>query len=564
MTLFNPFFILSGIYDFKPKIGVMKNRIEISEREKNIIIEEHRNGVSLRKLEKKHPYSFTFIQKLVQSNTYSESIKKNYPQKDGYLIIAKCKTTGKEFIDYKNHSGSLTTHIINTHQITVPSNYKRKSLEYKTGKFWYDVYFEFIYREIKQSKKCLYCDWTTEDVDNQSGAYEKHLNTIHNIDKYEHLNKYPEDSDYFNVVNPNIKLIECKICGEKFKSITNTHLKEKHNMTQLEYKIKFGELDYSDSTKLKLKRNYDLYLKNKSFKNVSNIENIVINGLDCNLIQSDRNILDGKEIDILIPNKGIGIEINGNIFHTEIFGKKDRNYHLNKTIECEKNNINLIHIFEDEIMNSYEIVISKLNHILKQNNSEKIHARKCVITDLITTEEKSHFLNMNHIQGNDKSTDNIIAKYNDEIVAIMCFNNKRNMNKSKNHDDAVFELTRFTVKNDIIITGIASRMIKFFIKKYSPQKIISFADRRWTPNAEDNLYTKLGFELTKTLKPEYWYYNPKIDRHKRFHKFGFGKKSIKKKFPEIYDDNKSEWEIMQELGYDRIWDCGKFRYELIL
>ena len=38
--------------------------------------------------------------------------------------------------------------------------------------------------------------------------------------------------------------------------------------------------------------------------------------------------------------------------------------------------------------------------------------------------------------------------------------------------------------------------------------------------------------------------------------------SLKKKFPQIYDNNKTEWEMMQELGYDRIWDCGKFKYEM--
>ena len=40
------------------------------------------------------------------------------------------------------------------------------------------------------------------------------------------------------------------------------------------------------------------------------------------------------------------------------------------------------------------------------------------------------------------------------------------------------------------------------------------------------------------------------------------KNLLKEKFPQIYSKDKTEWQIMQELGYDRIWDCGKYRYEV--
>jgi hypothetical protein len=64
------------------------------------------------------------------------------------------------------------------------------------------------------------------------------------------------------------------------------------------------------------------------------------------------------------------------------------------------------------------------------------------------------------------------------------------------------------------------------------------------------------------MKPDYTYYHQKSHNNKRLHKFGFGKISLKNKFPELYDDNKTEWQIMQEAGYDRIWDCGKYKFEL--
>ena len=41
-----------------------------------------------------------------------------------------------------------------------------------------------------------------------------------------------------------------------------------------------------------------------------------------------RNYLDGKEIDIFIPEKNIGIEFNGNYWHSSLY--KEKKYHYNK------------------------------------------------------------------------------------------------------------------------------------------------------------------------------------------------------------------------------------------
>tara|TARA_R110000868_G_scaffold147811_1_gene369428 strand:+ start:90 stop:422 length:333 start_codon:yes stop_codon:yes gene_type:complete len=109
---------------------------------------------------------------------------------------------------------------------------------------------------------------------------------------------------------------------------------------------------------------------------------------------------------------------------------------------------------------------------------------------------------------------------------------------------------------------LAGKLIKRFINDYNPKNIISFGDRRWVMDGDNNMYTKLGFKLVKIYPPDYKYYNSKIARNKRLHKFGFGKSSLKKKYPELHF-SKTERELTLELGYDRIWDCGLFKYELI-
>lgn len=484
----------------------------------------------------------------------------NYPIKNGYNIIAICIKTNKKFYDYKNKSGTITNHIKKTYNIDLPSKYKRKKIERTTGKFWYHDYFEFKYEKKSEIKKCDYCNWTTTDINNHSGAYEKHLKNAHNININEHLLNNPKDKSYFKKEIYN-ELVTCKICNKKMKYITNTHLM-KHGITQIEYKLKYDDVIISPNTKKKLISNYEKYLKSTNKIKTSTLEEFIISHIPITFSQSNRDILNGKEIDLLYNN--IGFEINRSIYHTENFGKKSRRYHLNKTILASNKNVDLYHIFEDEIIDAPDIIINKIKHILNINESNKIHARKCQLHVNLNAKEKSYFLNENHIQGNDNSNINIYATYDNKVIALMTFNNKRHMNKTKNHNHSTYELSRFCIKNDLIITGIGSRLLKHFINLYSPSKIISFADRRWTPNSTNNIYTKLNFDLIKTLPPDYYYYNPKISRYKRFHKFGFGKKNIKKRFPEIYDENKSEWEMMCELGYDRIWDCGKYKYELNL
>lgn len=294
-----------------------------------------------------------------------------------------------------------------------------------------------------------------------------------------------------------------------------------------------------------------------------------INSLGIIFEDNDRKFLHGNEIDILIHDKKIGIEFNGNRYHTEIYGNKNNTYHLNKTKLMNENGYGLIHIFEDEWENKKDIVKSKLKHILGCSNGIKIGGRQCEIKEISTT-EKNDFLNKFHIQGEDKSTLKLGAFYKNILVSVMCFNNKRNMSSDMNGG---WELTRFATNNDYIIMGIASKMLKFFIKKYSPNEIISFADKRWTIN-ENNLYSKLGFLKDGDVRPNYFYYHAN-NKYKRFHKFNFGISSLKKKG--MWDvavadliskggteKDMTEWKCMQFHGWDRIWDCGLIRYKLVI
>lgn len=112
------------------------------------------------------------------------------------------------------------------------------------------------------------------------------------------------------------------------------------------------------------------------------------------ILENDRNILNGKELDVYLPEKCLAFEFDGLYWHSDEF--KECNYHVNKTNECKQHNIQLIHIFEDEWIYKCNIVKSRINSLLGLNN--RIYARKCIVKNVIS-KEANIFLEENHIQG---------------------------------------------------------------------------------------------------------------------------------------------------------------------
>jgi len=494
----------------------------------------------------------------------------NKPSK-GKVLIAVCNSTGKIILDYNNRSGGLSKHLMNLGiHCDIPSNtYQRNKYFIENNKQWYEKYFTINEIDLKKTRKCELCNWETIDIKNKSGVFENHLVNKHNISLEQYLEKFPKEIKYHPVyakklennlfLNNKDNFIICEICGKKMKSINNTHLK-KHNITPQEYKEKYGNL-LSKKTHKIFSDNFNdasLLIK-KRFTSKAEIEiKEFVKSLGLTILSNNRKLLKGVELDIVIPNHHLAIEYNGLYYHQEKMGK-NRYFHLNKTLLSNSIGYGLIHIFEDEWVSNKNLIKNKLIHILGLSNSNKIGARECIIKE-INNKEKSPFLNNYHIQGNDKSNIKLGAFYNNILIGVMTFKNKRIMTKNLNKGG--YELSRFATHDNYIINGLPSKILKYFIKNYNPNNIISFADRRWTLDPYDNMYTKMGFKLMNIGKPNYWYYNSSVNRLKRFHKFGFGKSSLKKKHPNL-DFLKTEKELTIELGYDRIWDCGLFKYEII-
>lgn len=254
-------------------------------------------------------------------------------------------------------------------------------------------------------------------------------------------------------------------------------------------------------------------------------------------------LADSRELDFYLPEHNLAIEFNGLYWHCEV--NKHKSYHLDKTLECQRKGIRLIHIWEDEWLGNQELVKSMITHTLGKTPN-RVYARKC---DVITTSNKDvrDFMNDNHIQGHINAQINYTLLHNDKIVAVMQFGKPR-IGMGKQHNG--WELLRYTNLKNHTIVGGASKLYKAFIREISPESVTTYLDRS---NMSGGVYEKLGFVKESESKPNYWY----IVKHKRTHRFNFRKSKLVK---EGFDPNKTEHEIMFDRGIYRIYDCGTYRY----
>lgn len=264
--------------------------------------------------------------------------------------------------------------------------------------------------------------------------------------------------------------------------------------------------------------------------------------------ESNRTVLGGRELDIYIPSLKIAIEYNGLYYHSEKY-ITDKHYHVNKTKDCLKQGITVYHIFSDEWENNKEAVLHRIKYLIKAPGCRRVYARKTQVREL-SLEETSDFLNTYHIQGNGPSSIKLGLVYGEEIVAVMTFSQRRPAMGGK-PQQGYYELARFATS--VQLPGGASKLLKAFVEKYSPEHIVSYADRRWS---NGNVYQILGFNLTKVNTPSYWY---TLDFKERLYRYNFRKQILVENGA---DPQLSESQIMKALGYTRIWDCGTLKFEL--
>jgi hypothetical protein len=175
----------------------------------------------------------------------------------------------------------------------------------------------------------------------------------------------------------------------------------------------------------------------------------------------------------------------------------------------------------------------------------KIFARKCEVKVINDSKIVRLFLEKNHIQGFVGSSLKIGLFYKQELVSLMTFDHlEGRMKMLENH----WNLNRFCNKINTNVVGGASKLFSYFVNKYQPKRVISYADKDWS---EGKLYNILGFVKVSESSPDYKYI---VDGRRR------NKQNYKKSNLNIGSEL-TEAEFMKKSHILRIWDCGKIKYE---
>lgn len=202
------------------------------------------------------------------------------------------------------------------------------------------------------------------------------------------------------------------------------------------------------------------------------------------IYRSNRQILHGRELDIFIPSMKLAVEFDGLVYHNS--SSKSKYYHLWKTIECEKQGIQLIHIFSDEWELKKPLVIDLIRKTLGKYSI--IKAEDCILNK-ISKAEGHNFIENSDIRGDSILSNEYLGLfYSNELLAVLSY---------------------FEENNEIVITRYSERrLIRIengldkFLSLFNNKVIITHLDRRFFDGSD---FLKSGFSKIESTEPNIWY-----------------------------------------------------------
>lgn len=406
----------------------------------------------------------------------------------------------------------------------VATNVIQRGYKCKECKYGRPILPKIVWSEVElgELKLLISKGMGTEDIAKQFKTTESAINNA--CAKYEISNSKTIRTDIR--LEEALKLQNRTVVARPDSDRVITRCSNGHVTTQLQYNILYKNTGCPDCWNL---------------ETVSNSEKQVRAFIEANYsgwkIYNDRTLLDGKELDIVLPDLGLAIEFNGTYWHRE--EKVGKTYHLDKTNLVESFDYQLIHIYDYYWNTRQDVVKSRL--LSKLRKLSKIPARKTTVKTVDGYTAKQ-FFEHNHIQGGCQSSYNIGLYYCGDLVACMSFAKPR---WNQNFD---FELTRYANRLNTSVVGGAGKLFK-----HRPAgSIISYADRSWS---NGNLYKQLGFTLEGVTPPGYSYYK----RGTRLSRYQCQKHRLPALL-EKYDDSLTEKQNMELNGFYPVYDSGNLIY----
>lgn len=155
-------------------------------------------------------------------------------------------------------------------------------------------------------------------------------------------------------------------------------------------------------------------------------------------------------------------------------------------------------IWEDQWHHHFELLRGRLLSMFGQ--TARIHARQCSFVDL-TQPQLNAFLKQHHLHLPTRAKTKLGLIKDDELKAVASFGKLCPVDRDGRTWKSV-ELIRFCNASGTTVVGGLSRFIKEYIRRHSPEDIMSYCDLEWSTGGS---YTRLKFKPHgQTEAQEFW------------------------------------------------------------
>lgn len=269
------------------------------------------------------------------------------------------------------------------------------------------------------------------------------------------------------------------------------------------------------------------------------------------VLQGDRKLLDGKEIDILVPSLKLAIEYNGIYWHSERAGDKDKGYHQRKLEQLNELGYRLLYIWEDELYQNPTAI--------KQMVAEACGYGKeidAVKADILQGNFASEGIDIYHREGSLGGTLGVYSLVSsEEVVAVLQVAQR----PRKKKDEVSRASLRYKVLNGYKVNGGFRRLLNEVLSRAT-------VDKRYEveidPSFDDlSIYEGAGFKLVSEKSEQMWYLAKPMMFQNRLTKTEFidRVKGIDPAFNMASPPNDSR---LAKLGADRVWGVKRQVWQL--
>ncbi|MDR2036390.1 MAG: hypothetical protein LBQ60_00545 [Bacteroidales bacterium] len=222
-----------------------------------------------------------------------------------------------------------------------------------------------------------------------------------------------------------------------------------------------------------------------------------------------------------------------------------------KSLEFLLFGIQVIHLWHDQWIRSEDIVRSRISALL--GFSTCIPARRTNVLR-IDKEQMSGFLSLNHLQGAVTARYAYGLFYQDQLSAVASFSAGRLMDRGGVIYRS-FELLRYANMLNHTVVGGLGKLITCFIRKHSPEDIMTYADLDWGSGMG---YKKLNFKQTDITPPQIFWVDPQEQVRWYPHRLP---ESLINEFKE-QDQSITIDDFLTRKGYTKIYNAGNLKFLL--